>query len=55
MLLLTNGPNYSKSTCILVFSSEDAIAGKMLSVEKGWGKGLNGDREVFPEHEGEGF
>jgi hypothetical protein len=54
-LLLTNGPNYSKNTCILIFSSEDAVAGEMLSVEKVWGKGLNGDGEVFPEHEGEGF
>jgi hypothetical protein len=33
-------------------SSEDAVAGKMLSVEKVWGKGLNGDGEVFPEHDG---
>jgi hypothetical protein len=54
-LLLTNRPNYSKSTCRLIISSEDAVAGEMLSVEKVWGKGLNSDGEVFPEHEGEGF
>jgi hypothetical protein len=39
----------------LTISSEDVVAGEMLSVEKLWGKGLNGDGEVFPEHEGEGF
>jgi hypothetical protein len=52
---LTIRPNYSKSTCTLIISSEDADAGEILSVEKVWGKGLNGDGEVFPEHEGDGF
>jgi hypothetical protein len=33
-LLLKNRPNYSKSICILIFSSEDVVAGEMLSVGK---------------------
>jgi hypothetical protein len=52
---LKSRPNYSKNTCTLTISSEDAVAGEMLSVEKRWGKRLNCDREMFPEHEKEGF
>ena len=33
-LLVKNRPNYSTNTCILIFSSEDVVAGKMLSVGK---------------------
>ena len=33
-LLLKNRPNYSTNTCILIFSSEDVVAGEMLSVGK---------------------
>jgi hypothetical protein len=33
-LLLKNRPNYSTNTCISIFSSEDVVASKMLSVGK---------------------
>jgi hypothetical protein len=57
-LLLKYRPNYSTYTSI--FSSEDVVAGEMLSVGKLWGKcellyWLNGEWDVFPEHDGEWF
>jgi len=33
-LLLKNRPNYATNTCISTFSSEDVVAGKLLSVGK---------------------
>jgi len=31
---IKNRPNYSTNTCVLIFSSEDVVAGEMLSVGK---------------------
>ena len=37
-LPLKNRPNYSTETYTLIFSSEDVVAGEMLSLRKLWGR-----------------